>query len=84
MPETISLILLLLQIPATAILLSRLIKGPTRQPPLEPESPAPDLLGKVSVVVPTLNEADRLAPCLRGLTKHSYEVREIVVVDSNR
>lgn len=83
MPETISLILLLLQIPATAILLSRLMKGPSRQPPLEPQSPAPDLLGKVSVVVPTLNEADRLEPCLRGLTKHSYEVREIVVVDSN-
>jgi len=83
MPETICLALLLLQLPAVAILLSRLIKGPTRQPPLEPESPTPDLVGKVSVVVPTLNEADRLTPCLAGLTKHSYEVREIVVVDSN-
>lgn len=83
MPETICLALLLLQLPAVAILLSRLIKGPTRTPPLEPQWPTPDLLGKVSVVVPTLNEADRLTPCLAGLTKHSYEVREIVVVDSN-
>jgi dolichol-phosphate mannosyltransferase len=83
MPETICLALLLLQLPAVAILLSRLVKGPTRQPPLEPESPTPDLLGKVSVVIPTLNEAARLTPCLSALTKHSYEVREIVVVDSN-
>ncbi len=83
MSETISLALLLLQLPAVIILLSRLIKGPTRQPPLEPQSPTPDLLGSVSVVIPTLNEAERLGPCLAGLSKHSYEVREIVVVDSN-
>ena len=83
MPEAISLILLLLQLPATAILLSRLIKGPTRQPPIEPQSPTPELIGTVSIVVPTLNEAHRLSPCLAGLTRQSYEVREILVIDSN-
>jgi dolichol-phosphate mannosyltransferase len=36
----------------------------------------------VSVVVPTLNEADRITPCLEGLTRQSYEVREVIVVDS--
>ncbi|MFB2835748.1 2'-O-glycosyltransferase CruG [Floridanema evergladense] len=74
--------LLLLQVPATFILLSRLFKGPFRQPPLSPLSPTPDLIGAVSVVVPTLNEAKRISPCLAGLSRQSYEVREIIIVDS--
>ncbi|NDJ18620.1 2'-O-glycosyltransferase CruG [Myxacorys almedinensis] len=74
--------LLLIQIPAIAILLSRLLKGPTRQLPLNSTSARPELLGLVSVVVPTLNEAKRIAPCLEGLTRQTYEVREITVVDS--
>lgn len=74
--------LLLIQFPAVAILFSRLLKGPTRHPPLEPRSPAPDSFGSVSIVVPTLNEARRIAPCLEGLSRQSYEVREIIVVDS--
>lgn len=74
--------ILLLQLPAVAILLSRLMKGPSRIPPLEPDVPTPDMLGTCSVVVPTLNEADRISPCLEGLTRQSYELREVVVVDS--
>ncbi|MBE9225771.1 glycosyltransferase [Phormidium sp. LEGE 05292] len=74
--------LLLLQVPATLILLSRLFKGPFRQPPVSPLSPTPDLVGAVSVVVPTLNEAKRISPCLAGLSRQSYEVREIIIVDS--
>lgn len=75
--------LLLVQIPATAILLVRLIRGPLRHPPLQPEAPHPDLLGTVSVIVPTLNEAERIPPCLEGLSRQSYEVREVIVVDSH-
>lgn len=75
--------LLLLQVPAAAILLSRLLKGPSRHPPLKPRTPTPDMLGSVSVVVPTLNEAERISPCLAGLSRQSYEVREIAIVDSN-
>nr|WP_235927161.1 glycosyltransferase family 2 protein [Gloeocapsopsis dulcis] len=75
--------LLLIQIPATAVLLSRLLKGPSRHPPLEPTLATPELVGSVSVVVPTLNEADRISPCLAGLSRQSYEVREVIVVDSN-
>ncbi len=41
------------------------------------------MLGEVSVVVPTLNEVDRISPCLEGLSRQSYEVREILIVDSN-
>ncbi|WP_339400994.1 2'-O-glycosyltransferase CruG [Tychonema sp. BBK16] len=82
MTNLLSFTLLLLQLPAVAILMSRLIKGPSRIPPLEPESPTLDLLGACTVVVPTLNEADRISPCLDGLTNQSYELREVIVVDS--
>ncbi len=34
------------------------------------------------MVVPTLNEANRLGPCLEGLTLQSYVLREILIVDS--
>lgn len=78
----IGLGLLILQLPAVAILLSRLLQGARRYPPLEPQTATPALLGQVSVVVPTLNEADRLQPCLQGLSQQGYEVREIIVVDS--
>jgi len=79
----ISLGLLIFQGTSTLILLSRLLKGPRRRPPLQPLHPTPDLFGAVSVVVPTLNEAERITPALEGLTRQSYEVREIIIVDSN-
>jgi dolichol-phosphate mannosyltransferase len=72
----------LVQTPAIAILLSRLLQAPRRHPPLSPQPATPDQLGQVSIVVPTLNEAARISPCLAGLTRQSYEVREIIVVDS--
>lgn len=75
--------ILISQIVATAILLSRLLKGATRRSPLLPQPAEPDLMGKVSVVVPTLNEAARIMPCLIGLSRQSYELREAIIVDSN-
>lgn len=36
---------------------------------------------RVSVIVPVLNERDRLSPCLEGLIAQGEEVAEIVVVD---
>lgn len=36
---------------------------------------------RVSVIVPVLNERNRLAPCLEGLIAQGSEVSEIVVVD---
>ena len=79
----IALLLLVLQIPAAAILLARLLRGPGRYPPLTPQPPDSAFLGKVSIVVPTLNEAARIGPCLASLGRQSYEVREVLVVDSN-
>ncbi len=80
--SAIALLLLLVQVPAVAVLLSRLLQAPRRIPPLSLQSAKPDLLGQVSIVVPTLNEAHRIAPCLEGLSRQSYEVREMIVVDS--
>ncbi|MCJ8280596.1 MAG: glycosyltransferase, partial [Rivularia sp. ALOHA_DT_140] len=79
----ISLFILLVQVPAAFVLLSRLLKGPFRQPPIQPQSPTPEILGNVSVVVPTLNEVERISPLLAGLSLASYEVREVIIVDSN-
>jgi dolichol-phosphate mannosyltransferase len=83
--------LLVCQGTATAILLSRLIKGAVRRPPLTPKISTVDAKLEpldreargVSVVVPTLNEVDRIAPCLTGLSQQGDEVREILIVDSN-
>lgn len=80
--SAISLLLLLIQGSAAAILLSRLLTGPFRQPPIQPQTPTPELLGSVSVVIPTLNEALRIGPLLDRISRQSYEVREIIVVDS--
>ncbi len=77
-----AVVLLMVQLPMVAVLLSRLIQGPFRRPPLTGERPTMAQLGTVSIVVPTLNEAARLRPCLEGLTRQSYEVREVLVVDS--
>ncbi len=76
------LLVLVAQVPAIAILLSRLLLGPSRRPPLKPGVAQPQWTGAVSVIVPTLNEAARLQPCLDGLMQQSQEVREILVVDS--
>ncbi len=75
--------LLLCQGAAGLILLSRLVKGAIRRPPLTPQTSTPQQAQTVSVVVPTLNEVDRIAPCLLGLGQQGAEVREILIVDSN-
>ena len=80
--SAIALLFLVLQLPAVMVLLSRLLQGPRRRPPLQPRRATPDQMGLVSVVIPTLNEAARLRPCLEGIGRQTYEVREVLVVDS--
>jgi dolichol-phosphate mannosyltransferase len=67
---------------ALAVLVARLLPGRHRRPPVpkRPDASASD--GDVSVVVPTLDEAQRIGPCLDGLAAQSSVVREILVVDS--
>ncbi|MEN9236159.1 MAG: glycosyltransferase family 2 protein [Gloeomargarita sp. GMQP_bins_25] len=77
------LVILLLQLPATALLLARLLTGLQRSSPLQPAPEIPAYLGQVSVIIPTLNEAQRLGPCLEGVRRQGYSVREILVVDSH-
>lgn len=48
--------------------------APTDQPP------APDQ--RIGVLLPTLNEARRVGPCLEGLLAQGSEVAEIIVVDT--
>lgn len=80
--NVLAMVLLALQGPALMVLLSRLLQGPRRRPPLQPHGPQPQQIGQVTVVIPTLNEAERIAPCLEGITRQTYEVREVLVVDS--
>ncbi len=79
----VAMVCLTVQTPAVALLLSRLMRGPFRRGPLQAAAPSPELKGTVSVIVPTLNEADRIQPCLEGLSRQGSEVREVLVVDSH-
>lgn len=79
----ISLGILLFQGVATLILLSRLLPGAIRRSPLQPQPNNPRFSGKVSAIIPTLNEADRIKFCLQGLSSQGDELREIIVVDSH-
>ena len=80
--EAVAFVLLVVQLPAAFVLLGRLAKGPSRRPPVQPRRATLDDLGTASVIVPTLNEAERIGPCLDGLTRQGYELREVLVVDS--
>jgi dolichol-phosphate mannosyltransferase len=75
------LLLFAAQAIALTVLVARLAPGARRAPPV---APRPDGVGgtSVTVLVPTLNEGSRLAPCLSGLRRQGEPLREIIVVDS--
>lgn len=82
--------LLLAQLPAALQLVAGLkqaiLRYPSPGPPqlrAIPRAHVPDKAARVSVIVPTLNEAHRLTACLDGLIRQSRQVSEILVVDSN-
>ncbi len=75
------LTLLGVQVVALLLLLSRLMPGRTRRPPVEPLlTPRRDTT--VTVIVATLNEAKRIGPCLDGLMAQTEPMLEVLVVDS--
>ncbi len=74
--------LLFTQSLAFAALAVRLWPGRRRRPPVSPHAGEIDDT-TVSVIVPTLNEAARIAPCLAGLRAQGRPLLEVLVVDSN-
>jgi dolichol-phosphate mannosyltransferase len=73
--------LLVAQVVALLVLLARLAPGRTRRPPVEPIlSEIGDTT--VTVIVATLDEARRIAPCLSGLRAQGRPLMEVLVVDS--
>lgn len=62
-------------------LVFRLLPGRTRNPPVEPLL-TPSAHTTVTAIVTTLNEAERLGPCLDGLMQQGAPLHEILVVDS--
>lgn len=75
------LLLALIQAAALVLLLARLWPGRRRLPPVTPLLNG-GTAGAVTIVVTTLNEAHRIAPCLAGLVAQGPVVREILIVDS--
>ena len=79
-----SIFFLLIQVPSTLVLLKRLSTARDRSAPLLPLVSSEEELAKqnpkVSIVIPTLNEIDRLPTCLEGLRDQA--AKEIIVVDS--
>lgn len=69
------------QVAALLLILTRLMPGRTRRPPVEPLL-TPDCSTTVSVIVATLNEAKRIGPCLDGLMSQVEPMLEVLVVDS--
>lgn len=76
------LLLLSAQTFALVVLVLRLLPGRKRTPALRPPFP-PARERSVSVIVPTLNEAERIGPCLDGLMQQGPSMLEAIVVDSN-
>jgi len=73
--------LLVAQSVALVVLVTRLWPGRTRR------APAPPHLAEltdttVTVIVPTLNEAKRIGPCLAGLRAQTRPLLEVLIVDS--
>ncbi len=76
-----ALLWLALQTVLFGALVMRLLPGRTRRPPVPPElTPRTDT--SVTVIVATLNEAERIGPCLAGLAAQAAPVEQILVVDS--
>ncbi len=74
-------LLLIAQTIALVVLIGRLLPGRRRRPPVRPiEDHGPP---RVSVLLPTRNEAKRVQPCLEGLTKQGSTVHEILVIDGH-
>ncbi len=80
--SSIGMILLGAQAIAVVALMRRLAPGRTRRPPVAPRVESRDDTS-VSLIVPTLNEVNRVGGCLEGLRGQIAPLAEILVVDSD-
>ncbi len=75
-----------LQLAALVLVALRLAPGRHRRPPIDPlnagEGASSTDRSTVTVILATLNEAQRIAPCLAGLSAQGAPLREVIVVDS--
>lgn len=79
--RAVGMVLLALQVWLLLVLLVRLMPGYSRRPPIAPRrSPRTDTT--VTVMVTTLNEVNRVGPCLEGLMQQQAPLLEVLVVDS--
>lgn len=72
-------LLTLAQAGASAVVVARLARGRDRRAPLGPWGPAPD--GRISIVIPALDEERRIGPCLAGALADPDAFEVVVVVD---
>ena len=79
--QPLLLLLLIAQCVGSVVLLKRLLPGRRRPPPVAPAGHGQSG-AEASIIVPTLNEAHRLAPLLGGVVQQGDPVREIIFVDS--
>ena len=77
----IALLVLVAQAMAFVVLIGRLLPGRRRRAPIAPRLVDSDD-ASVSVILATLNEAERIRPCLAGLAAQGRTLGEIIVVDS--
>ena len=76
--------LLAAQLVALVVVCVRLAPGRNREPMIEPDVRADGVSDtSVSVVVPVRNEAERIAPCLRGLRAQGRPLTEVIIVDGH-
>jgi dolichol-phosphate mannosyltransferase len=75
-------LLVVLQAAALGLVILRLLPGRRRRPPVAPLLQGAST-GSVTVMLATLNEASRIAPCLEGLHAQGAPLREVLVVDSH-
>lgn len=78
-------LLFCLQLGAFLLVLWRLLPGFRRLPPVAPRQAGVDAdldAAAVSVIIPALNEARRIRPCLEGMLRQGNPLREVIVVES--
>jgi dolichol-phosphate mannosyltransferase len=74
----LALVIAMLQVVLAARVLARMVRTARGTPITATAEPGRDT---IAIVVPALNEARRIGPCLEGATAAGHEVTDVIVVD---